>query len=175
MRRRPAWFSWMILILALGDGPAFAAALEPKTSELHGGRWVDVPQPTTQKTLDPALVRIEQLLQDGKNSAAIKSTINWLKANPTSPLRDRALYLEAEALYRYGDRLKSFFYLDELLDEYPESSLYYQALEKQYQIADAYLNGYKRRFMKIPLFGAQDEGVEMMYRIQQRSPGSPLA
>src|SRR5205085_3998781 len=26
-----------------------------------------------------------------------------------------------------------------------------------------------------PMFEAQEEGVEMMYRIQQRSPGSPLA
>jgi outer membrane assembly lipoprotein YfiO len=165
----------MVLTLFLLLPAAFTAAMAPKTSELHGGRWVDVPQPTTEEAADPGLVRIEQMLQDGKSSAAFKSAVNWLKLNKTSPVRDRGLYLAAEALYRYGDRLKSFFYLDELLDEYPESPLYYQALEKQYQIADAYLNGYKRRFMKIPLFDGEDEAVEMLYRIQQRSPGSPLA
>src|SRR5207253_4944771 len=49
------------------------------------------------------------------------------------------------------------------------------ALQRQYEIADAYLGGYKRRFLGIALFGAEDEAVEMLYRIQQRSPGSPLA
>ncbi len=152
-----------------------AQTTAPKTSELRGGRWVEVTAPTTEQAVDPALLRIEQLIRDRKYTQAEKSAIAWLKRSKDSPLRDRALYLVAEALYQYGDRIRSFFYLDELLDEYPESPLYYQALEKQFQIADAYLNGYKIRFMKIPMFDAKEEAVEMLYRIQQRSPGSPLA
>jgi outer membrane assembly lipoprotein YfiO len=61
------------------------------------------------------------------------------------------------------------------MDEYPESQLYYAALEKQFDIADAYLDGYKNRFLGIAMFSAEGDGVEMLYRIQQRSPGSPLA
>lgn len=135
---------------------------------------VETPSPTTQ-SIDQDLLRIEQLIREGRNAAAMKSAVKWLKANKSSPLRDRALYLMAEALYQYGDRIKAFYYLDELMDEYPESPLYYQALEKQYQIADAFLSGYKRRLLKIPMLGAEEEAVEMMYRIQQRSPGSPVA
>jgi tetratricopeptide (TPR) repeat protein len=62
-----------------------------------------------------------------------------------------------------------------LHDEYPDSANYYPALELQNRIADLYLDGYKRRFMKIPMFTAQEEAIEMLYRIQNRSPGSPLA
>ena len=45
----------------------------------------------------------------------------------------------------------------------------------QYRIADRFLDGYKRRFIGIAMFTAQEEAVEMLYRIQSRSPGSPLA
>jgi outer membrane protein assembly factor BamD (BamD/ComL family) len=81
----------------------------------------------------------------------------------------------ADALYRYGDRLRAFYYLDELLENYPDSHYFYTALEKQFDIADGYLGGYKRRLLYMPILDAQDEGVEMMYRIQQRSPGSQMA
>jgi outer membrane protein assembly factor BamD (BamD/ComL family) len=154
---------------------ASAALATPKSSELHGGQWVDVSNPTTEPAADPELLRLEQMVQDGKNKEAAKEIIIWLKRDKDSPLFDRGLYLEAQALYQYGNRIKAFFYLDELLDDYPDSALYSQALDKQYQIADEFLNGYKRRFLKIPMLSAEEEAVEMMYRLQQRSPGSPLA
>jgi outer membrane protein assembly factor BamD len=61
------------------------------------------------------------------------------------------------------------------MDYYGESRLFYPALEKQYQIADAYLRGYKNRLFGIPMLGAEDDGIEMLFRIQERAPGSPLA
>lgn len=151
------------------------AAQQAQTSELRGGRWVDVPNPATQVASDPELERIERLIQNNQNSAARKALVRWFKSHRGSPLFDRALYLMATALYQYGDRIRAFYYCDELMDNYPESPLFTVALEKQYEIADAYLDGYKRRFLKIPMFGGQDEAIDMLFRIQQRSPGSPLA
>jgi outer membrane assembly lipoprotein YfiO len=165
----------LAFIIILAVSPT-GRAQSTQTSELHGGRWIDVTTPTAQNIeMDPALVRIEQLIRNGQYKAAQKADVNWLKLNRGSPNHDRGLYLMAEALYQYGNKIKSFYYLDELLDEHPESPLFYQSLEKQYQIADDYLNGYKRRFLLIPMFGAQDEALEMLYRIQQRSPKSPIA
>lgn len=180
MRPAPLPRTALILLFLAPATTVFAASrtalvAAPKTSELRGGRWIEVSGPTTEVAVDPGLIQIEELLQDGRFDAARKSAITWLKTNRSSPMRDRGLYLMAEALYQYGDRIKSFYYLDELMDEYPDSALFYQALDKQYQIADTYLGGYKRRFLKIPMFGAKEEAVEMLFRIQQRSPGSPLA
>lgn len=150
-----------------------------KTEELQGGRWIPVDR-AEQPQIDPLLTNIENLIGAGRYSDASKRAVAWLLANKSSPLRDRALFLNAEALYRYGDRVRSFFYLDELMDEYPESKLYYPALEKQYQIADDFLPSdthrpYKSRFLGLPIVEREEEAIEMMYRIQQRSPGSPLA
>ena len=85
------------------------------------------------------------------------------------------MYLLGQANIAYGDRIQAFYDFDELLDLYPDSKLFNPALQRQYEIADAYLNGYKLRFLGVPMFSAEDEAIEMLYRIQQRSPGSPLA
>jgi outer membrane assembly lipoprotein YfiO len=147
--------------------------------ELRNGKWIEIAAtataPTTSQAPEPDLLKIEQLIASGQNKAAQKAAVAWLLKNPKSRVRDRGLFLMAEALYQYGDRIKAFYYLDELLDTYAESALFYPAVEKQYQIADEYLNGYKRRLLWMPVFGAEEEAVEMLFRIQQRVPKSPLA
>jgi outer membrane assembly lipoprotein YfiO len=148
----------------------------PQTIELRNGRyWEPVANPSTAPVTDETLERAGQFVANNNNSAAKKLLVNWLKREKTSPLRDRALYLLGLANYQYGDRINSFYDFDELLDNFPESKYFYPALEKQYAIADAYLSGYKRRLAGIPLLSAKDEAIEMLFRIQQRSPGSPLA
>src|SRR5688572_22310141 len=103
------------LALALVDT---ARAYQPKTAELRCGRWVEVAAPeasTTAPAADAELARVEQLVQRKRNGEARSRLVRWLKRNPSSPARDRALYLMAQALYQYGDRIRAFYYLDELL------------------------------------------------------------
>ncbi|MEA2708127.1 MAG: hypothetical protein QOF78_728 [Phycisphaerales bacterium] len=158
-----------------------SSAAEPKTWEMSGRyQWQPVNTPSTQSTTAEvasarALDRVEELLRAKHDRAAKKIAIDWVRANPNHPQRDRALFLIAQSLYQYGNRIRAFYYLDELMDEYPGSSFYGLALEKQYQIADDYLKGYKRRFFGVPAFHAYEEAVEMLFRIQHRSPGSQLA
>jgi outer membrane assembly lipoprotein YfiO len=171
-------------VLAGGIALALVAALhssapaQTRTFEYTGhGQWSQLPgtNPTTRSAPDPTLDRVEQLLRQNSNESAEKLAIRWVLAHRDHPQVDRGLYLIAEALYQYGDRLKAFYYLDELMDEHPDSRFYNAALELQYKIADRYLDGYKRRFFGIPTFTAFDEAIEMLYRIQQRSPGSEIA
>jgi tetratricopeptide (TPR) repeat protein len=153
---------------------------EKKTFEFDGtGQWSQLPAasgPATQPSGPVAeLDRIERLLKQNRNKEAERAAIKWVLANRSHPQRDRGLFLIARALYQYGNRIRAYYYLDELMDEHPDGQYFYPALELQYQIADAYLDGYKRRFVGMPMFRATDEAVEMLYRIQNRSPGSQLA
>ena len=168
---------WWVVAGALIALCSTVARAEPKTWEYAGaGRWPQIDAPATQPAAaDPTLDRVEQMIRADQNRSAAKLGIRWLLAHRNDPQHDRGLFLVSQAWYQYGDRVKAFYYLDELMDEHPESRLYGPALEKQYQIADTFLNGYKRRFLLIPAFHAYDEAVEMLYRIQQRSPGSQLA
>ena len=141
------------------------------------GTWTEAeqPTPTTQQIENPTLDRAERLLAARNHRPARKIILNWLRKNRRAPDRDRGVYLLAEAYYQYGDRIRAFYHLDELLDLHPDSRLFYSALEKQYEIADRFLRGYKRRLLGIPMVGAEEEAIDMLFRIQERAPGSPLA
>jgi outer membrane assembly lipoprotein YfiO len=159
-----------------GPVPPTQPAGGPQTLELRNGQyWEPVANSSAVPVTDETLERAGQLVANNNNVAAKKVLVPWLKREQNSPLRDRALYLLGLANYQYGDRIRSFYNFDELMDKHPDSKYFYPALERQYAIADAFLTGYKRRFIGLALLSAEDEAVEMLFRIQQRSPGSPLA
>lgn len=165
--------------LAASAGVTLAQAPEnTRTWELTpDGRWQQTIAPASPGAIeaDPALDRIREMLGNRRYDAAFEASVQWLRSNTESPLRDQGLFLAAQSLFGAGDRLKAFYYCDELLDTYPDSPLWYPAVELQFQIADSFLNGWRRTFIGIPLAGWTDEGIEMMFRIQQRAPGSVLA
>src|SRR5438874_7004836 len=113
----------------------------PQTLELRDGRWQNTTtQPATTRPAaasgvitTPELDRIESLIANKEYHAATKRCIAWFKANKYSPAMDRALFLMAQALYGKGDRIRAFYYLDELMDEHPESPLFYKALGLQFK------------------------------------------
>lgn len=145
--------------------------------EFRGGRWVAVPSdaPTTQ-AVDTELDQAEEYLKRNGWRAARKVLLRWFEVNDRrAPLRDRATFLLAEAYFQSGNRILSFYHFDEVMDLFPESRLYPAALQRQYDIADAFLRGYKSRFLYLPIIGRADEGIEMLFRIQNRAPGSAVA
>jgi outer membrane assembly lipoprotein YfiO len=161
------------IVVSCFAAPVLAA---PPAAEFRNGRWQPVEAPATQPASDPDLDRVEQLLSAGHNSAALKLALYWIKSHPKdAPLRDRAVFLLGQANFQLDDRIKAFYFFDEVMDEYPESKLFYPSLERQYQIADEYLKGHKDPLLGLPILDRSEEAVEMLYRIQQRSPGSPLA
>jgi outer membrane assembly lipoprotein YfiO len=148
---------------------------QSKTWVYDNGKWPQVKDAGPQPVSDPEIDRAEKYLSTGSPATARQILLAWEHTHKDSPVRDRAVFLIAQSCYDEDDRILAFYYLDEVMDEYPESRLFYPALQKQFEIADAYLNGYKRRFLGMRVLPAEDEAVEMLYRIQQRSPGSDLA
>ena len=161
--------------------PASAQQVTPApakpVAELKDGRWQAVPDaPASQPTPDADLDHMDQLLKVGDAKAARNVGIDWVKAHDKKAAnRDRAILLLAQANFKLDDRLRAYYYLDELMDEYPASPLFAAALDQQYRIAEGYLAGHKDSILGLPLADREEEAVEMLYRIQQRSPGSPLA
>jgi outer membrane assembly lipoprotein YfiO len=165
------------LILLAFAMTASAQTTQNSTWELREGRWQQLPKaPTTQAVVrDAELDRIEKMLNDGQWKSARTAALAWEKANKASPQRDRGLYLLAQADYQADQHIKAFYQLDELLDYYKDSRYFYPALEMQYKIADEYLSGYKDTWLGMRILSREGEAIEMMFRIQQTSPGSQLA
>jgi len=172
------WIALLTLLVSASVASAQQPSTQPTTSrawDLSTGQWQETRSATTQRVAEPVLDRVEQLIDRRDYKAAQKLGIQWVLVNRESPSRDRGLFLIAKALFGYGNRIKAFYYCDELLDTYPESDLFQPAMALQYRIAEEYLDGYKRRWLGMPMFHAKEEGVEMLYRIRNRAPGSPLA
>jgi len=153
------------------------ASAAPKTFELNDGRFTEVtaPQPAAPIAPDATLQRVEQLIDRQQFSAARRDVLDWLLANKSSPNYDMGLYLVAQALNGEDDPIRAFYYVDELLETFPASAYYVPGLELQYSIGDSLLGGRKIKSLGLLLFRAYDDGVEMMFRLQSRAPGSPIA
>jgi tetratricopeptide (TPR) repeat protein len=175
--------AWGQPVTTPGGGPATVPSTAPATAPTQTwtysgpGKWTATtrPAPTTQQVENPTLDRVDRLLSAHQFNTARTIVLDWLKKNRNAPDRDRGVFLLAEAYYQYGDRIRAFYHLDELMDLHPGSRLWYPALEKQYQIADRFLRGYKRRLFGLPMLGAEEEAIDMLFRIQERAPGSPIA
>lgn len=164
----------IVLVLGLAS---VAVAATP-TAVLRNGKWVNVagnaspshPQP------DTVLDRVQALVSAGHVSAARDLDVRWIHSHSKrAEGRDQAVFLMARIEFAADNRIKAFYYDDEVMDEYPSSRFFYPALRQQYRIASDYLNGRKDTFLGFRVVSREDEAIEMMYRIQQRSPGSPLA
>jgi outer membrane assembly lipoprotein YfiO len=171
--RRP----FLVLIFLL-LAPSVQA--DPPAAEFKNGHWQPIaPPPPSVPVADPQLDHIQQLLNSGDAKAAYNDAVVWVKSHSKrAPMRDRCLYLIAESKYKIDgddDWINAFYYLDELMEEYPDSKLFYRALQLQYTIADRSLNGHNNKFLGLPIVPMQDQAIEMLFRIQERSPGSPLA
>lgn len=118
---------------------------------------------------------IDAELSQKRYDAAFDRLVAWLKAHPASSVRDRALLMTADTLIARGEAIKAFYYFDELMDRHPDSAYYQTALQRQYDVADAYLNGKRDSWLFLPIADREDEALEMLFRIQNRSPGSPVS
>lgn len=168
------------MLIAIAAGMISSVALAetaPKTFELNDGRFTEVPttNPAALPKPDPALKRIESLIDRRQFGAARREVLPWLLSHKGDANYDLGLYLMAQALNGDGDPIKAFYYCDELLDTFPASAYFTAALQLQYDMADSLLAGRQLRLLGLPILDASEEGIEMMFRIQQRSPGSPLA
>ena len=170
----------LVAVIIAGLMLASLVRAEPPAAEFRDGHWISIaPPPPPPPANDPELDHIQQLLDNNDAPTALDLALKWVKSHgDKAPLRDRCLYQIATAKYRIpsGDnRIAAYYYCDELMDEFPQSKLFYSALEMQFNVANDYLNGYKDKFLGFAVVGQQDKAEEMLYRIQQRSPGSPLA
>lgn len=168
----------LIAITAAGMFQSLTLAQEDrKTFELTNGRLTEVAttNPASLPAPDATLKRIEGFIDRQQFAAAEKASLVWLLSHKADPHFDLGLYLHAVALNGNGDPIKAFYYADQLLDTYPASAYFTQALELQYNMGDSLLGGRKLSILGLKVLDGESEGVEMMFRIQQRSPGAPLA
>jgi len=130
------------------------------------------PNPATP---DGQVAQMMRDLQANQTKKVIKDAKVWLKANKTHPLVPQVLLLRGDAEVMRGTKYRALYSYEDLLNNFPNSELYTLALEREYDCADAFLKGYKRKFLGIHMLPVKDDAIEILDRIQDRKRGSPLA
>jgi outer membrane protein assembly factor BamD (BamD/ComL family) len=100
----------------------------------------------------------------------------YLDKFPGGEVRPEMLLVRGDALVEMGDEYKALFDYEAITRKYSGSRAFVTALEREYQIAVAYADGLKRKFLgTIRIIDASDDAQELLIRIQERLPGSRLA
>ncbi len=121
-----------------------------------------------------AVAKFKQLISLGQAESATAELVN-LKQTLGIKGADFDLFIEAELLFARNEWIKAARKYGELLDGFPDSWLYDTAMDRQFSVAQAFLNGQKRRAFKVLKWSAFDEGEKIMRRIADRAGGAPIA
>ena len=168
----------VLLILsgaACGHAAPAVRRLNP-TWLLKNGVWIPLVAPG-QNTPEAQVALMVRNLNSGHYSSVTSQAKAWLKkkANKTNPLVPEVLLLRGDAFNAMGDKYAALFPYEDLLDNFPNSPLYGPCLEREYNIACAFLRGYKRRFLGMRILPVGGDALRLLRRIQNRQRGSPLA
>ena len=158
-------------LCALASGPAVGA---PPGWELRNGAWVPVVPPGAG-TPEAQVAQMMVDLEAGRTKDLIYNAQKWLKANKVHPLVPQVMILQGDAEVARGNRYRALFSYEDMVNNYPTSELYPGVLEREYNLADTFLKGYKRKFFGMRMLPVKDDALELLARIQDRERGSPLA
>src|SRR5881296_2382186 len=106
----------------------------------------------------------------GNIKRAIKAYKSLVKHHPKDTLAPGALYRSAqlqEQLHEYTPAAESF---SQLVEKYPGSPHFDEAIESQFRIGEIYLNGKKLKFLGIPVASALDRAVTVFANVVRTAP-----
>src|SRR5256884_6148042 len=108
--------------------------------------------------------------KEGDTKRAIRVYKTLVRRHPKDALAAGALYRTAELqeqLHLYGAAAGSF---SQLVEKYPNSAHFDEAIEAQFRIGEIYLTGKKLRFLGIPYASSLDRAVTIFANVVRTAP-----
>ena len=117
---------------------------------------------------------IKKLGQEGKTKE-LKKELEGLKVNfPKIAGPDYKAFVKAELLFGAGKFEKAFMSYETFLNKFSESPFYEVAIDRQFAIGTAYLQGRKKKVLGIFRISGLEEGAKVMEKIADRAGNSPI-
>jgi hypothetical protein len=153
-----------------------ASTSSPDTWQLEQGREWKPAQAKDEDKYLLAVARTEKLVSTGKAKALREEWNKLKKLFPEIAEQDLDIFIKAELLFCGGKFAKAAQTYNKFLDkDYYESRLFDAALERQFHIAKAFLDGRKIRVLGIFKIKGYDEGVKIMEGITDRAGDRAIA
>jgi outer membrane protein assembly factor BamD len=108
--------------------------------------------------------------KQGNFGRAIKAYTQLLKKHPKDTLAPTATYRAAQVLEFERDYMKSANTYRWLVERYPSSPNFDEAIEGQFRIGEMYLSGKKIKLLGIPIGTSMDRAVEIFAAIVRTAP-----
>jgi len=159
----------LCLTTLIAATPAWAQTSYELTDE--GFAAVAAPEPGSPAA---ELSAARKLIAQDEPKAALEALNLWFKTHPGDPLTVEALLLRGDAKAAMSDFYEALFEYEEVVTFYPASPQFWTALEREYEIGVLFTTGFKRKLWGIRWLPADGEGAELLIRVQERAPGSPL-
>lgn len=130
----------MFALIVLSGLGGCGGEAKPRTILVwEGGRWVTVV--AAEGTPQGELELIRAYMKDEEYSDAIKAAEKFFDSYPDDYRRENVAMLAGNARMKLGHYIKAHEWYNKQLNEYPAGDLSAEALEREYQIADEFLNG----------------------------------
>lgn len=108
--------------------------------------------------------------KQGNIGRAIKAYTQLLRKHPKDTLAPAATYRAAQLLEQEHDYTKSAVTYRWLVERYPSSPNFDEAIEGQFRIGEMYLSGKKIKLLGIPIGTSMDRAVEIFAAIVRTAP-----
>jgi len=151
-----------------------SAVSDPSEMVWDGTKWV-TPQASQSGTPQGDLLGIRNLIKGGEDKAAIKAVDSFLVSHTSSPACEEAMNLAGQASMHRGRYWEAYRWYERQIAAYPNGAFFTRALDREYKIGDAFMEGRKRRALKFLKLSARDEGIDILLRIVAHAPGTALS
>src|SRR5438552_10754136 len=108
--------------------------------------------------------------KEGNTKRAIRAYKSLVKRHPKDKVAPEALYRAAQLQEQEHNFFAAADSFSQLVEKYPGSPHFDEAIEAQFRIGEIYLNGKKLRFLGIPLASALDRAVTVFANVVRTAP-----
>lgn len=161
-------------IIAVALAAMGASALAQGGYEFRAGQWRETVTPA-EGSLQGELALVRWHVDHGDYGKAVRAAKRFLKLYVVSPAREEVMLLAGEAEMKRGRLFQGYEWFEKQLAEFPSGRFFDRALEREFEVAEAFLAGRKRVVLVILRLPARDDGLEILSRIAEHVPGTPMA
>ena len=137
-------YRWFVILCAVALTSGVSAGAEGTEHVWKDGKWVAAPKPV-EGTPEGELALVRMHLNKDDPKKASKAVKKFLASYPNDSRREEIMMLAGQAAMDRGRYSEANDRFNEQMDQYRNGVFYDRAVQRQYEIADAFLKGRKRR------------------------------
>ena len=160
-----------LAVLLIGGLPARAPAQE---HVLKDGEWVEAVA-ADPNTPEGRLAALRRLVDQGEGREAVDEAEDFIEEYPKHPGRQEAMVLLGQAWMLRGRYFDAYEAFETYLTMYPGGRFVERAMQREFEIADAFLRGRKRLLMGFLPITAREDGLEILVRLAEHAPKTKMA